>query len=225
MITLSAPLRGAAKGDCRHRPQARYIQRVCRADASRPTRNDDHIRLVRYADRSPRFFTSCELLLELALARNQLPHITDIETPTIRKIIQGWDRSERYEGNVTDGDGNEILFRLSRLTLGEGYDAYLLLLADADDFGGNVRALQIKGIVIALAIGACFIPAAWLFGGGMSASLKRITAQAGQLRNLLPLSERPISSRIVRNTTACRHDDARPAYHLVVRAICAKGHR
>src|SRR6185369_6669652 len=126
----------------------------------------------------------------------QPPRITDIETPEVGKVIHDWDRSERYEGSVTDGAGKEVLFRLSRLPLGEGRDAYLLLLAAADDFGGNVRDLQIKGTVIAFAVGAFFIPAAWLFGGGMSASLKRITAQAGQLRNLLPPDERPISSRI-----------------------------
>ena len=143
----------------------------------------DFARLVNYSPTYP--------------SENRPPRITDIETPTVSKIIHGWDRSERYEGSVTDGEGNEVLFRLSRLPLSEGRDAYLLLLAAADDFGGNVRDLQIKGTVIAFAVGAFFVPAAWLFGGGMSASLKRITAQAGRLRNLLPPDESPISSRVV----------------------------
>ena len=44
-------------------------------------------------------------------------------------------------------------------------NAYLLLLAAADDFGGNVRDLQIKGTVIAFAVGA-FSCGAWLFAVG-----------------------------------------------------------
>jgi len=196
MITLSAPLRGAAKGivaiDLKLDTYSEFVSRTHPGRHGTTIIFDSSGMLIAHPD-----FSRLVNYSSTRSGQNQLPNITDIETPTIRKIIQGWDRSERYEGNITDGDGNEILFRLSRLTLGEGYDAYLLLLADANDFGGNVRELQIKGVVIALAIGACFIPAAWLFGGGMSASLKRITAQAGQLRNLLPLSERPISSRIV----------------------------
>jgi adenylate cyclase len=196
MITLSAPLRGKVKGvvaiDLKLDTYSEFVKRT------RPGRHGttimfdssgtliahpDFARLVNYSPTHP--------------SENRTPRITDIETPTVSKIIHGWDRSERYEGSVMDGDGNEVLFRLSRLPLSEGRDAYLLLLAAADDFGGNIRDLQIKGTVIAFTVGAFFVPAAWLFGGGMSASLKRITAQAGRLRNLLPPDETPISSRVV----------------------------
>src|SRR3954468_15026426 len=196
MITLSAPLRGRAHGvvaiDLKLDTYSEFVARprpgqhgmTIMFDASGTLiAHPEFSRLINYSPAHPNEST--------------LPRITDIKTPIVSKIIRGWDRSERYEGSVTDNEGSEILFRLSRLPLSEEHDAYLLLLAAADDFGGNVRDLQIKGTVAAFAVGTLFVPAAWLFGGGMSSSLKRITAQAGRLRNLLPPDTRSTSSRIV----------------------------
>jgi adenylate cyclase len=129
-------------------------------------------------------------------SHRRLPRITDIEAPAITKIIQGWDHSAQYEGTVADADGSEFFFRLSRFALSAGHDAYLLLLASRDDFGGAVRDVEIKGTIIALVVGALFVPGAWLFGGRMSASLRRITAQAGRLRTLAAPDENPVLSRI-----------------------------
>jgi adenylate cyclase len=71
-----------------------------------------------------------------------------------------------------------------------------LLIAAEEDFAPDVRKLQIKGIVIALFVGGCFIPAAWIFGSRMSASLKRLTAQTGRLHFLAAPDDMPVTSRI-----------------------------
>ena len=196
MITLSAPLHGRVKGvvaiDLKLDRYNEFVANIRPGPNGTTIMFDSSGTLIAHPDFARLLNNSL-----IHPSENRPPRITDIETPAVRKIIHGWDRSGRYEGSVTDGEGNEVLFRLSRLPLSEERDAYLLLLAAADDFGGNVRDVQIKGTVIAFAVGAIFVPAAWLFGGGMSASLKRITAQAGRLRSLLPPNEKPISSRVV----------------------------
>jgi adenylate cyclase len=45
-----------------------------------------------------------------------------------------------------------------------------LLLAAQDDFVQNVRKLQFKGLVLAIIVGAAFIPLVWMFGSTMSRS-------------------------------------------------------
>ena len=196
MITLSAPLRGAVHGvvaiDLKLDTYSEFVARTRPGRHGTAIMFDSSGTLIAHPD-------FADLVSHASTRPNDSPppRITDIETPIIRKIIQNWDHSERYEGTVEDAKGNVFLFRLSRLSLGEGRDAYLLLLAAASDFGGNVRELQIKGTMTAFAVGAFFIPAAWLFGGGMSVSLRRITEQAGRLRTLEPPDGKPISSRIV----------------------------
>ena len=59
-----------------------------------------------------------------------------------------------------------------------------------------MRTLQIRGIIIALIAGGCFVPAAWIFGSRMSTSLKRITAQASRLRTLAAPDDAPVTSRV-----------------------------
>ena len=79
---------------------------------------------------------------------------------------------------MTKGQG--YLFRLTKFALGEGYSASILLLAAQDDFVQNVRKLQFTGLVLAIIVGAAFIPMVWIFGSRMARSLNAITAQARQ---------------------------------------------
>ena len=87
-------------------------------------------------------------------------------------------------------------FSLQKFSQGDGFSGYSLLLAAEDDFAQNVRNLQIRGIIIALIAGSCFVPAVWIFGSRMSTSLKRITAQASRLRTLAAPDDVPVTSRV-----------------------------
>jgi adenylate cyclase len=127
-------------------------------------------RLVDYAVRHP--------------SHPQLPEIREIQSGLVGAVMRGWDGSGRYEGSIHDEDGRNCLFRVRKFTQGNEYSGYSLLLAAEDDFAQNVRTLQIRGMVIALIAGGCFVPAVWIFGSRMSTSLKRITAQASRLRTL-----------------------------------------
>ena len=80
---------------------------------------------------------------------------------------------------------------MTKFALGEGYSASILLLAAQDDFVQNVRKLQFTGLILAIIVGAAFIPMVWMFGSRMARSLKCITAQARKLR----LSPSPIRCR------------------------------
>src|SRR6185436_5627286 len=116
MITLSAPLRGKAKGvvaiDLKLDTYSEFVKRTRPGQHGTTIIFDSSGMLIAHPDFAH--------LVNYSLthpSENRPPRITDIETPTVRKIIDNWDRSERYEGSVTDGEGNEILFRLSRLSL------------------------------------------------------------------------------------------------------------
>jgi adenylate cyclase len=138
-------------------------------------------------------------LLDEARARSsqpQLPEIKDIRTGIVGAVMRRWDGSAPYEGSLRDDDGRDYLFRLRKFSQGDEYSGYSLLLAAEDDFAGNVRQLLLRGIILALIAGGCFVPAAWIFGGRMSTSLKRITAQAGKLRILAAPDDTAVTSRI-----------------------------
>jgi adenylate cyclase len=71
-----------------------------------------------------------------------------------------------------------------------------LLLAAQGDFVQGVRRLQFIGLILAIIAGAAFIPVVWIFGSGMSRSLKDITAQAIRLQKLAAPDPSPVASRI-----------------------------
>jgi adenylate cyclase len=126
----------------------------------------------------------------------QLPEITEIQSELVGAVMRKWDGSNRYEGSIRDEDGRDYLFRVRKFSQGDKFSGYSLLLAAEDDFAQNVRNLQIKGIIIALIVGGCFLPAVWIFGSRMSTSLKRITAQARRLRTLEAPDDAAVSSHI-----------------------------
>jgi adenylate cyclase len=126
----------------------------------------------------------------------QLPTIREIRSGLVAQVIRRWDGGDRYEGSLRGEDGHDHFLRLRKFSLGHRYDGYLLLLAGEDDFVQNVRRLQIKGIILALIVGGCFVPGVWIFGSRMSRSLRRITAQAGRLRTLMPPDDARVTSHI-----------------------------
>jgi adenylate cyclase len=120
----------------------------------------------------------------------QLPEIGEIRSGLVGAVMRRWDGSDHYEGSIRDEKERDYLIRLQKFSQGDGFSGYSLLLAAENDFAQNVRNLQIRGIIIALIAGGCFVPAVWIFGSRMSISLKRITAQASRLRTLEPPDDR-----------------------------------
>jgi adenylate cyclase len=127
----------------------------------------------------------------------RLPEINQIHTGAVAAIMRRWDAGDRYEGTIRDEDGRDYLFRLQKFSQGDEFSGYSLLLAAEDDFARDVRELQIRGIIIAVVVGGCFVPAAWIFGSRMSSTLKRITFQARRLRTLAAPDDAPVKSKIV----------------------------
>jgi adenylate cyclase len=195
MITLSAPLHGHVRGVIAADLKLDKFSEL--AHAQRPGEHGtaiifdsfgvliahpDYARLVEDARTDP--------------AHPQLPEISEIRTGLVGSVMPKWDSRERFEGSVRGEDGRDYLFRLQKFSQGDEYSGYSLLFAAEDDFAQNVRKLQIRGIIIALIVGACFIPAAWIFGGRMSSRLKRITAQASGLQTLAAPDEATVTSGI-----------------------------
>ena len=126
----------------------------------------------------------------------QLPEIGQIRTGLVGAVVRGWDGGDRYEGSIRGEDGRDYLYRLQKFSQADEFSGYSLLLAAQDDFAGDVRKLQLRGIIVALVAAGCFVPAVWMFGSRMSTSLQGITAQAGRLRRLAAPDDMPITSHV-----------------------------
>jgi adenylate cyclase len=195
VITVSAPLRGKVPGviaaDLKLDTFSDFVQ------GQRPGQHgavmifDQAGSLIAHPD-----FASFVANAMTHPARSELPGIDDINSGIVTSALRQSHNREYNEGNVEDENGRGYLFRLTKFTLGDGYNATMLLLAAQDDFVQNVRSLQLSGLILAILAGAAFIPAVWIFGGRMSRSLQGITVQARQLQRLAEPDLVPVTSYI-----------------------------
>jgi adenylate cyclase len=195
MITLSAPLHGHVRGvvaaDLKLDKFSELVHEQRPGEHGTAIIFDSFGVIIAHPD-----FARLMENASAAPSHPQLPEIRQIKAGLVGAIMRGWDGGERYEGIMQGEDGRDYLFRLQKFSQGDQFGGYSLLLAAEGDFAQNVRTLQLRGIVIALIVGGCFIPGAWIFGGRMSSRLKRITAQASGLRALAAPDDAPVTSRI-----------------------------
>jgi adenylate cyclase len=126
----------------------------------------------------------------------QLPNIKESNSGVVAAVLRMSRGRDHYEGSIRDDQGRDYLFRVAKFTLGEQYDANIMLLAAQEDFVQNVRRLQFTGLILAIIASAAFIPIVWIFGSGMSRSLKSVTAEAVKLQRLAKPGPLPVTSRI-----------------------------
>ena len=129
-------------------------------------------------------------------SRSQLPNIDAVKSGMVASLLHKLPDIDSNEGLVRDDRGQGYLFKLTKFALGEGYSARILLLAAQDDFVQNVRKLQFTGLVLAIVVGATFIPMVWIFGSRMAHSLNAITAQARKLQTLAEPDPLSVTSHV-----------------------------
>jgi adenylate cyclase len=83
----------------------------------------------------------------------QLPNIKEINSGIVAAVLRRSDGSDHYDGSIRDDRGREYLFRVAKLTLGNQYNANILLLAAQEDFAQDVRRLQFTGLILAIITG------------------------------------------------------------------------
>jgi adenylate cyclase len=195
VITVSAPLRGKVPGviaaDLKLDTFSAFVQ------AQRPGQHGT----VMIFDQAGSLIAHPDFagFVESAMthpSQSQLPSIDEINSGLVASVLRRSHNLDHNEGVIRDDDGQGYLFRLTKFTLGEGYGGSILLLAAEDDFVQNVRRLQFTGMVLAIVVGAAFLPLVWVFGSTMSQALKRITAQARQLQTLAEPTLAPVTSHI-----------------------------
>ena len=195
MITLSAPLRGQVQGviaaDFKLDKFSEFV------GAQRP---GEHGAAILF-DATGVLIAHPEFsrLMDYAMthpAHPMIPKITELKDSLVSAVLRGWDGGDRYEGSTRDSAGDHYFFRLSKFSFSRQYSGYLLLLAAENDFLQDVRRMQINATILAVITGGCFVPVVWIFGSRMAGSLKRITAQAGALRNLAPPDGLPVTSLV-----------------------------
>ncbi len=163
VITVSAPLRGKVPGviaaDLKLDTFSEFVQ------AQRPGEHgtvmifDQAGALIAHPDFAK--------FIETAMTNpslSQLPSIDEINAGMVATVLRQSHNLDHNEGIVRDKEGQGYLFRLTKFALGEGYGASILLLAAQDDFVQNVRRLQFTGLVLAIVVGAAFLPVVWMFG-------------------------------------------------------------
>lgn len=195
MITLSAPLQGRVRGviatDLKLDKFSDWVYAQRPGEHGTAIIFDSFGVLIAHPD-----FARLVVSARTHPSHPQLPEIGEIRSGLVGAVMRRWDGSDHYEGSIRNNKGRDYLFRLQKFSQGDGFSGYSLLLAAEDDFAQNVRNLQIRGILIALIAGGCFVPAVWIFGSRMSTSLKRITAQASRLRTLAVPDDMPVTSRV-----------------------------
>jgi adenylate cyclase len=195
VITISAPLRGKVPGilaaDLKLDTFSDFVQEQRPGEHGIVLIFDSRGSLIAHPD-----FAQLVVDAMTHPSQGQLPNVQEINTGVVAAALRRSPGRDRYEGSIRDDEGRDYLFRMAKFTLGEQYNVNILLLANEDDFAQNVRSLQFTGLLLATIAGTAFIPVIWIFGSGMSRSLKDITAQAVKLQKLAAPDPSPVSSRI-----------------------------
>lgn len=195
MISISAPLRGRMRGVIAADLKLDTFSEL--VNAQRPGEHgtaiifDSFGTLIAHPD-----FARLVEDSRINPTRPQLPNVAEIRTGLVSAVMRKWDGRDHFEGRIPGEDEKNYLFRIRKFSQRDGYSGYSLLIAAEGDFASEVRKLQIRGLLVALFAGACFIPLAWLFGGRMAVSLKRLTRQTAQLQLLAAPQGAPVTSRI-----------------------------
>ena len=195
VITVSAPLRGKVPGvlaaDLKLDTFSDFVQ------AQRPGEHgivlvyDSTGSLIAHPD-----FAQFVVDAMTHPSRPQLPNIKEIDSGVVATVMRQSAGREQYDGSIRDDQGRDYLFRVAKVNFGEQYGATIMLLAAQEDFAQDIRRLQFTGLILAVVAGAAFIPGVWMFGSGMSRSLKAITAEAVKLQKLAEPAPACVASRI-----------------------------
>jgi adenylate cyclase len=146
-------------------------------------------------------------------SQSQLPSLDSLNSGMLASVLHRTYNVDKSDGDIRDEQGRDYLFRLTKFALGEGYSGSILLLAAQDDFVQNVRRLQFTGLILAVIVGAAFVPIVWIFGSRMSYSINAITAQARKLQTLAEPDPVQVGSHIK------EIDELGSTVHLAQRAI------
>ena len=195
VITVSAPLRGKVPGviaaDLKLDTFSDFVQ------AQRPGEHG----IVVIFDSNGSLIAHPNLAQFIADAMThpsqpQLPNIKEINSGAVAAVLRRSQGRDHYDGSVRDDQGRHYLFRLAKFNSGDLYNATIMLLAAQEDFAQDIRRLQFTGLFLAILATVAFIPVVWIFGSGMSQSLKAITGEAVKLQKLAEPAPAPITSRV-----------------------------
>jgi adenylate cyclase len=195
VITVSAPLRGKAPGvlaiDLKLDTFSKFVQAQRPGEHGIVVMFDSTGSLIAHPDLA-------EFIVEAMThpSQSQLPTIKDIDSGIVPAVLRRTQGRDQYEGEIRDEQGRDYLFRVAKFSLGEEYNASIVLLAAEDDFAKDVRRLHFTGLMLATVASLAFIPIVWIFGNRMSRSLKGISAEAVKLQTLAEPGPSPVASRV-----------------------------
>jgi adenylate cyclase len=194
VITVSAPLRGSVHGviaaDLKLDDFSDFVYAQRPGEHGTALIFDQAGMLVAHPD-----FTEFVANAMAHPSHRQLFNIKEMGGGLAASVLRAWDGGDQYDGSIRER-GLDFLFRLRKFTLREQFSLNDLMIAQKDDFVGDIQKLQHVGLIIAMIAVAAFVPGVWIFGSKMSRSLKAITAQAGKLQTLGVPDCSPVGSYI-----------------------------
>jgi adenylate cyclase len=195
VITVSAPLRGKVPGvlaaDLKLDTFSDFVQAQHPGEHGIVVMFDSTGSLIAHPD-----FSEFIANAMTHPSQPQLPNIKDTNSGLVAAVLRKSQGRDHYDGDIRDENGRDYLFRVAKFTLSEQYSAGIILLAAQEDFAKDVRRLHFTGLILATIASAAFLPIVWIFGNGMSRTLKRITAEAVKLRQLAEPGPSSAASRI-----------------------------
>lgn len=195
VITVSAPLRGKVAGviaaDLKLNSFSKFVQTQRPGEHGIITIFNSTGALIAHPD-----FASFVVDAMTHPTQPQSPNIKEISPGAVASVLQMSQGRDYYDGSIRNGQGPDYLFRVAKFTLGDLYNATIVLLAAQEDFAQDVRRLHFTGLILATIAGVAFIPIVWIFGSGMSRSLKAITDEAVKLQKMAEPAPKPLASRI-----------------------------
>ncbi|MDE5460327.1 adenylate/guanylate cyclase domain-containing protein [Bradyrhizobium sp. CSS354] len=134
----------------------------------------------------------------------RLPSTDDLKGSIEGEIIAEWDKASPYWCKLRWSDHKVYFARLETIAIGPTLTGNVLLVAPEDDFASGIRDLNRRAKILAVIACCLFIPAAWIFGSGMSKTVKDITVEADRLHTMAPPPGRPIGSFVTELNTLGR---------------------
>ncbi|MGF6306282.1 adenylate cyclase [Bradyrhizobium sp. i1.8.4] len=203
MVTLSAPVQGAALGvvgvDLKLDVYSASAPILKFGKSGYLVVFDANQTIIAHRDYAAMFARSSA---DPVAAR--LPSTHDLKGSLEGKIIADWDKTSPYWRKLRGSDHKEYFARLETIALGPTLMANVLLIAPDDDFAAGIRTLNTKAKIWALIASCLFIPAAWIFGTRMSKTVNAITVEADLLQTMAPPRDNPIGSFVTELDTLGR---------------------
>ncbi|CDK97385.1 conserved protein of unknown function [Magnetospirillum gryphiswaldense MSR-1 v2] len=119
----------------------------------------------------------------LGEATAPLAPLAEIDAPLARVLIGMLGAGRRDEATFVEGEGGTMMVRLSDWHVDNSLPITIAVLAPFNDFTSHIRNMQGQMVVLAGLVMLIILPAALMFSGRLSATVRTLAAEAERVRH------------------------------------------